>query len=66
MDKPAASRDDVIAALLPYVSGNWLPALTWNHITRHILGLYQGVPGARKFRRHSARTPTGKPPGSRY
>jgi tRNA-dihydrouridine synthase A len=23
-----------------------------NHITRHILGLYQGVPGARKFRRH--------------
>ena len=22
------------------------------HITRHILGLYQGVPGARKFRRH--------------
>ena len=23
-----------------------------NHITRHILGLYQGVPGAKKFRRH--------------
>jgi tRNA-dihydrouridine synthase A len=23
-----------------------------NHITRHILGLYQGIPGARKFRRH--------------
>ena len=23
-----------------------------NHITRHILGLYQQVPGARKFRRH--------------
>jgi tRNA-dihydrouridine synthase A len=23
-----------------------------NHITRHILGLYQGVPGARRFRRH--------------
>ena len=23
-----------------------------NHISRHILGLFQNVPGARKFRRH--------------
>ena len=28
------------------------PVLNLNRITRHILGLYQGVPGARKFRRH--------------
>jgi tRNA-dihydrouridine synthase A len=52
MDKPAASRDDVIAGLLPYVAQQLARGVQLNHITRHILGLYQGVPGARKFRRH--------------
>ena len=52
MDKPANSRDDVVAALLPYVEQQLARGTHLNHITRHILGLYQGVPGARKFRRH--------------
>jgi tRNA-dihydrouridine synthase A len=51
-DNPANSRDDVIAALLPYVEQQLARGAHLNHITRHILGLYQGVPGARKFRRH--------------
>jgi tRNA-dihydrouridine synthase A len=52
MDKPADSREDVIAALLPYTKQQIERGASLNHITRHILGLYQGVPGARKFRRH--------------
>ncbi|MFV0278302.1 MAG: tRNA dihydrouridine(20/20a) synthase DusA [Parahaliea sp.] len=52
MDKPAASRDDVMRALLPYVEQQLASGARLNHITRHILGLYQGVPGARRFRRH--------------
>jgi tRNA-dihydrouridine synthase A len=52
IDKPAQSRDDVIAALLPYAQRQIASGAQLNHITRHILGLYQGVPGARKFRRH--------------
>ncbi len=52
MDNPAQSRDDVIAALLPYVEQQLARGAHLNHITRHILNLYQGVPGARKFRRH--------------
>jgi len=52
MDKPAQSRDDVIAGLLPYVEQQLAGGAHLNHITRHVLGLYQGVPGARKFRRH--------------
>ena len=52
MDKPAESRDDIIAGLLPYVERQLAQGAHLNHITRHILGLYQGVPGARKFRRH--------------
>lgn len=52
MDKQAISRDDVILQLLPYVERQLARGTQLNHITRHILGLYQGVPGARKFRRH--------------
>ncbi len=52
VDNPAESRDDVIAGLLPYVERQLASGAHLNHITRHILGLYQGVPGARKFRRH--------------
>ncbi|TXS93053.1 tRNA dihydrouridine(20/20a) synthase DusA [Parahaliea maris] len=52
MDKPAPTRDDVMEALLPYVEQQLARGARLNHITRHILGLYQGVPGARRFRRH--------------
>lgn len=52
MDNPVESRDDVIDSLLPYVERQLARGAHLNHVTRHILGLYQGVPGARKFRRH--------------
>ncbi|PLW68999.1 tRNA dihydrouridine(20/20a) synthase DusA [Pseudohalioglobus lutimaris] len=52
MDRIAESRDDVISGLLPYVERQLKQGTHLNHITRHLLGLYQGVPGARKFRRH--------------
>ncbi|MGB1140068.1 MAG: tRNA dihydrouridine(20/20a) synthase DusA [Halioglobus sp.] len=46
------ARDDIILALMPYVERQLAAGAKLNHVTRHILGLYQGVPGARKFRRH--------------
>ncbi len=49
---PAGSRDVVIERLLPYVEEQLARGGKLNHITRHLLGLYQGVPGARRFRRH--------------
>lgn len=52
IDSPEKSRDDVIADLLPFTERHLARGGQLNHITRHILGLYQGVPGARKFRRH--------------
>lgn len=52
MDNPAQSRDDVIAGLLPYLEQQLAKGVPLNHITRHILGLFQSVPGAKKFRRH--------------
>ena len=49
---PAPGRSDVIAGLLPYVRSELDTGTSLHHITRHILGLYHGVPGARRFRRH--------------
>ena len=52
MDSPLKSRDDVIEALLPFAEQHIAQGGQLNHVTRHILGLYHGVPGAKKFRRH--------------
>jgi len=49
---PANSRDAVLAALLPYVEQQLAAGARLNHISRHLLGLYQGESGARRFRRH--------------
>lgn len=45
------SRAEVIEKLLPYIENQMGHGATLHHITRHILGLYQGEPGARQFRR---------------
>jgi len=49
---PVKSREEVVAALVPYIRRQLGQGAQLNHITRHILGLFQGMPGARKFRRH--------------
>lgn len=48
----APTREDVVAALLPYVRRELEAGTQLHHITRHILGLFHGMPGARRFRRH--------------
>lgn len=49
---PVTSRDQVIDQLLPYLEEQLTRGVPLKHITRHLLGLYQGQPGARQFRRH--------------
>jgi tRNA-dihydrouridine synthase A len=48
---PLPERDDVLQRLRPYVEAHLARGDRLQHITRHILGLYQGLPGARAFRR---------------
>jgi tRNA-dihydrouridine synthase A len=48
---PLPDRDAVLAALKPYVDAHLARGDRLQHITRHILGLYQGLPGARAYRR---------------
>ncbi len=46
------SRHQVIEHLMPYVERKLSEGTPLNRITRHILGLFQGRPGARRWRRH--------------
>jgi len=48
---PLPDRDELLARLHPYVEDHLARGDRLQHVTRHILGLYQGLPGARAFRR---------------
>ena len=48
---PPRSRAEVVTALLPYVEAQLAGGVHLRAITRHILGLYHGSPGARTWRR---------------
>ncbi|MDR0806597.1 MAG: tRNA dihydrouridine(20/20a) synthase DusA [Enterobacteriaceae bacterium] len=43
---------DVVEAMYPYIEQELTKGTYLGHITRHMLGLFQGIPGARQFRRH--------------
>lgn len=51
VDSPVISRDEVIEIFMGYCEEQLAKGARLNHLTRHILGLYQGQPGARQFRR---------------
>lgn len=46
------SRHDVLAAFEPYVERHLARGGRLAHLTRHLLGLFQGVPGARAWRQY--------------
>jgi len=49
---PLPARRQVIEQLLPYVEKQLARGVPLNAMTRHILGLFQGQPGARRWRRY--------------
>jgi tRNA-dihydrouridine synthase A len=49
---PLASRELIVERMLPYIELELSAGNELKHITRHMLGLFQGVPGARAWRRH--------------
>lgn len=49
---PAPTPMGVLEGFLPYVERNLAQGVPLNAMTRHILGLFQGRPGARAWRRH--------------
>ncbi|MCL1148217.1 tRNA dihydrouridine(20/20a) synthase DusA [Shewanella sp. 10N.261.52.F9] len=52
IDAPILSRDEVLEKLLPYIEAHLKQGGRLNHISRHIIGLYQGEVGSRIWRRY--------------
>ena len=51
---PQASMKDVFEAMTPYIARELASGTRLHAITRHFVGAFHGVPGARAFRRHLA------------
>jgi tRNA-dihydrouridine synthase A len=51
---PFPSSKDAALALVPYIERQLAKGVRLHAITRHVLGLFRSVPGARAFRRHLA------------
>ena len=51
---PFATMKDVFTAMLPYIEEQLAQGARLHSMTRHFVGAFHGVPGARAFRRHLA------------
>jgi tRNA-dihydrouridine synthase A len=51
---PVASARAAVEAFFPYIEREMAKGARLHDMTRHLLGLFRGVPGARHFRRHLA------------
>ena len=50
LDRPVISRAEALTRMRPYIEQHLAEGGAMHHITRHVLGLAQGFPGARRFR----------------
>lgn len=48
---PIKTREEVVMELIPYIQQHLLEEGRLHSVTRHILGLFHGIPGARAWRR---------------
>src|SRR5258708_22551851 len=60
---PLRTPKDSAEALVPYIERELARGTRLSAITRHMLGLFRGVPGARAFRRHLAMEAVRPRPG---
>jgi len=51
---PCATMKDVFEAMVPYIEDQLAQGTRLHSMTRHFVGAFHGVPGARAFRRHLA------------
>ena len=51
-EQPVISREKIAEAFLDYVDNELSKGTKLQSMTRHILGLFHGMPGARQYRRH--------------
>jgi tRNA-dihydrouridine synthase A len=51
INTPVASREEIMEMFMAYCDEQLTQGVRLNYMTRHILGLFHGLPGARRFRR---------------
>lgn len=51
-DTPIIKRSEAVRAMFPYIEAELSKGTYLNHISRHMLGLFQNMPGARQWRRY--------------
>lgn len=51
-EDPATNKKQAIRNLYPYIESQLAKGALLNHISRHTLGLFNGEPGARQYRRY--------------
>ena len=51
-DRPAVDPVTVVRSMYPYIERELAQGTYLGHMTRHMLGLFQGIPGARQWRRY--------------
>ncbi|WP_200897613.1 tRNA dihydrouridine(20/20a) synthase DusA [Arsukibacterium ikkense] len=51
-EQPVLTQHELVRAMLPYIEQQMQQGARFWHIARHMLGLFQGLPGARLWRRH--------------
>lgn len=52
LDSPVKKRKQVVQEMYPYIERELTHGAYLGHITRHMLGLFQNMPGARQWRRY--------------
>ncbi len=52
LDTPVKKRTQVVEEMYPYIEQQLSDGAYLGHITRHMLGLFQNMPGARQWRRY--------------
>ena len=57
-EKNTKSRQQIIEGLIPYIQQQLQQGVRFNSISRHILGLFHGQPGAKSWRRYLSENAT--------
>jgi tRNA-dihydrouridine synthase A len=52
VDKPVKKRSQVVEDMYPYIEQQLSNGSNLGHISRHMIGLFQNMPGARQWRRY--------------
>lgn len=52
LDSPIKKRSQVVEEMYPYIERELSNGASLGHISRHMLGLFQSMPGARQWRRY--------------